>query len=92
MCKKMPKNLLNSRKTTTFAPAFKKSKHWRDGRVVDYSSLENYRTERYRGFESLSLRKEFSRLAELFLFWRFSYFPLPTIFEMSSIMPLPLII
>ena len=32
--------------------------HWRDGRVVDYSSLENYRTERYRGFESLSLRKE----------------------------------
>ena len=41
---------------STFAPAFKKSKHWRDGRVVDYSSLENYRTERYRGFESLSLR------------------------------------
>ena len=29
----------------------------RDGRVVDYSSLENYRTERYRGFESLSLRR-----------------------------------
>ena len=29
----------------------------RDGRVVDYSSLENCRTERYRGFESLSLRK-----------------------------------
>ncbi len=44
---------------STFAPAFKKSKHWRDGRVVDYSSLENYRTERYRGFESLSLRKAF---------------------------------
>ena len=41
---------------STFAPAFKKSKHWRDGRVVDYCSLENYRTERYRGFESLSLR------------------------------------
>ena len=41
----------------TFAPAFKKSKLWRDGRVVDYSSLENYRTERYRGFESLSLRQ-----------------------------------
>ena len=36
--------------------------HWRDGRVVDYSSLENYRTERYRGFESLSLRKEFNEL------------------------------
>ena len=30
----------------------------RDGRVVDYSSLENCRTERYRGFESLSLRKQ----------------------------------
>ena len=26
--------------------------------MVDYSSLENYRTERYRGFESLSLRKK----------------------------------
>lgn len=30
----------------------------RDGRVVDYSGLENRRTERYRGFESLSLRKQ----------------------------------
>ena len=28
----------------------------RDGRVVDYNGLENRRTERYRGFESLSLR------------------------------------
>ena len=44
-------------KSSTFAPAFKTTKHWRDGRVVDYSSLENYRTERYRGFESLSLRQ-----------------------------------
>ena len=26
--------------------------------MVDYSSLENYRTERYRGFESLSLRNK----------------------------------
>jgi len=25
--------------------------------VVDYNGLENRRTERYRGFESLSLRK-----------------------------------
>ena len=49
----------------TFAPAFETSEHWRDGRVVDYSSLENYRAERHRGFESLSLRKEFSN-AELF--------------------------
>ena len=37
--------------------------------MVDYSSLENYRTERYRGFESLSLRKEFSTsLSSFFLF------------------------
>ena len=26
--------------------------------MVDYSGLENRRTERYRGFESLSLRKK----------------------------------
>ena len=32
----------------------------RDGRVVDYSGLENRRTERYRGFESLSLRLRYS--------------------------------
>ena len=31
---------------------------WRDGRVVDYSSLENCRAERHRGFESLSLRQD----------------------------------
>ena len=52
------KNLLVSINLRTFAPAFETSEHWRDGRVVDYSSLENYRTERYRGFESLSLRKD----------------------------------
>ena len=28
----------------------------KDGRVVDYTGLENRRTERYRGFESLSFR------------------------------------
>ena len=28
----------------------------RDGRVVDYSGLENRRDERHRGFEALSLR------------------------------------
>ena len=33
-----------------------KKKFWRDGRVVDCIGLENRRTERYRGFESLSLR------------------------------------
>ena len=42
----------------TFAPAFERIEHWRDGRVVDYSSLENCRTERCRGFESLSLRQQ----------------------------------
>ena len=30
----------------------------RDGRVVDYTGLENRRAERHRGFESLSLRQE----------------------------------
>ena len=31
-------------------------KYWKGGRVVDYSGLENRRTERYRGFESLPFR------------------------------------
>ena len=30
---------------------------WKGGRVVDYSGLENRRTETYRGFESLPFRK-----------------------------------
>ena len=42
---------------STFAPALKQFEHWRDGRVVDYSGLENRRAERHRGFESLSLRQ-----------------------------------
>ena len=37
---------------------------WRDGRVVDCIGLENRRTERYRGFESLSLRQVWKELAE----------------------------
>ena len=58
MCLNFQYSIFNVQwKIRTFAPAFKTTKHWRDGRVVDYSSLENYRTERYRGFESLSLRK-----------------------------------
>ncbi len=32
------------------------TKNWRDGRVVDYTGLENRHTATYRGFESLSLR------------------------------------
>ena len=42
-------------KSRTFAPAFE---HWKDGRVVDYTGLENRRTETCRGFESLSFRQE----------------------------------
>ena len=41
-------------------------KHWRGGRVVDCTGLENRRTERYRGFESLSLRKKRKFLGFLF--------------------------
>ena len=54
--KKLAKNLFIPKKLRTFAHAFETEEHWRDGRVVDYSSLENYRAERHRGFESLSLR------------------------------------
>ena len=32
--------------------------------MVDYSSLENCRTERYRGFESLSLRNKGCKSAD----------------------------
>ena len=42
---------LSTRKQVDYKVTF-----WRDGRVVDYNGLENRRTERYRGFESLSLR------------------------------------
>ena len=38
--------------------------------MVDYSGLENRRAERHRGFESLSLRKEFSKRWTLFLYLR----------------------
>ena len=41
---------------------FQANEHWKDGRVVDYSSLENYRAERHRGFESLSFRKRYLSL------------------------------
>ena len=56
--KKLAKNLFIQKNLLTFAPAFETEEHWRDGRVVDYSSLENYRAERHRGFESLSLRNK----------------------------------
>ena len=38
-----------------FAPLSKR-KLWKDGRVVDYTGLENRRAERHRVFESLSFR------------------------------------
>ena len=38
--------------------------------MVDYNGLENRRTERYRGFESLSLRKSLLKfLSEGFFFY-----------------------
>ena len=49
----------NNKLFITFAP---QSTHvglespWKDGRVVDYTGLENRRTARCRGFESLSFR------------------------------------
>ena len=58
---------------------FQANDTWRDGRVVDYSSLENCRTERCRGFESLSLRSKKMKPAD---FQRVSCFsPLEVPFE-----------
>ena len=45
-----------------------RKKFWRDVRVVECAGLENRCTERYRGFESLSLRKTRYFLAS-FLFY-----------------------
>ena len=77
--KKLAKNLFIQKNLLTFAPAFETEEHWRDGRVVDYSSLENYRAERHRGFESLSLRSLKKKPAD---FQRVSHFsPLEVPFE-----------
>ena len=58
----MGRMLADSKKSRTFASLLKRStserKFWRDGRVVDRGGLENRCTERYRGFESLSLRNK----------------------------------
>ena len=60
--KKILQTLADSKISCTFASLLKRStlekEFWRDGRVVDRGGLENRCTERYRGFESLSLRKE----------------------------------
>ena len=53
------------KKGITFALAFDQSQFSRtvrkDGRVVEYTGLENRRAERHRGFESLSFRKHLER-------------------------------
>ena len=72
--KKLAKNLFIQKNLFTFAPAFETEEHWRDGRVVDYSSLENYRAERHRGFESLSLRSQTLKPADFQ--WVFHFSPL----------------
>ena len=59
--KKFHKYLAERKNSRTFATAKEnQAGHLarRDGRVVDYNGLENRRTERYRGFESLSLRSK----------------------------------
>ena len=54
--------LVKTKNSRTFATLLKESaleeEFWRDGRVVDRGGLENRCTERYRGFESLSLRNK----------------------------------
>ncbi len=64
------KTFCHSKQTPYFCTR-KRQTVWRDGRVVDYSSLENCRAERHRGFESLSLRQrelEIAWFQVLFLF------------------------
>ena len=54
----MPKRLAISKTLRIFAPVKTAIQHLRrDGRVVECTGLENRRTARYRGFESLSLRQ-----------------------------------
>ena len=45
---------------------------WKDGRVVDYSGLENRRAARHRGFESLSFRKKGTQLGSFLYKGEFS--------------------
>ena len=78
--KKMGRMLADSKKSRTFASLLKRStserKSWRDGRVVDRGGLENRCTERYRGFESLSLRQVEvvnHKICNLLFFMNFSF-------------------
>ena len=47
-----------SKNSRTFAALLRKQSSWRGGRVVDCGGLENRWTERFPGFESLSLRQQ----------------------------------
>ena len=68
----------DSEKSRTFASLLKTStsvkEFWRDGRVVDCGGLENRCTARYRGFESLSLRKKKADKILKFIWWILSAF------------------
>ena len=62
-----------SEKVPTFASLLKRNtpaEHWKGGRVVDYSGLENRRAERHRGFESLPFRRK-GEQRKLFAFFLF---------------------
>ena len=76
--KKVPLNLVVQTKPLTFALANKQKRQLsfvrRDGRVVEYTGLENRRTARYRGFESLSLRTESCKSKDLQDFFLIVYF------------------
>ena len=69
LSKKTIGTFASSKKSSTFASHLRNKRTskevWRDGRVVECTGLENRRTARYRGFESLSLRHEIGRLAQL---------------------------
>ena len=76
----MGRMLADSKKSRTFASLLKRSaserKSWRDGRVVDRGGLENRCTERYRGFESLSLRQVEvvnHKICNFFFYMNFSF-------------------
>ena len=75
--KKFHKYLAERKNSRTFATAKENQAghlERRDGRVVDYNGLENRRTERYRGVESLSLRTESCKSKDLQDFYLMVYF------------------
>ena len=57
----------------------------RDGRVVECTGLENQRTERYRGFESLSLRKKHLKTSVLrWFFYAYTRTKLASVSRMGT--------